>query len=94
MSKPCARCGRTGSNDIGDRIRHIKRFKDEIVTGRCGKPTGVEFLDEAQLIVEAYTLLLVMNIFTKAGGPWHDAQSPDWPRRTEVVIHKMEEIFL
>lgn len=70
----------------------LDRFKKAVVTRL--RDTGVRELDEANLIEEMYTLIMVMHIFTKQGGPWHNKDSPDWPRRSLRVMEEMEVNWL
>jgi hypothetical protein len=71
----------------------LKRFKESIHAIRDIK-TGVPEYDEAKLVEEAYVLVLTMYIMTKRGGPWYNAQSPDWPKRSQAAVESMEEIWL
>jgi len=78
--------------NVGEFNTRLKRFKDALYS----RPTrtGVTVYDECKLVEEAYSLALVMSIFTKRGGPWFNSNSPGWQDRSQRAMEMMEEVWM
>jgi hypothetical protein len=68
---------------------HFKRAMHKYAPGQ--EHVGYQ---DFKLLQEVYQLILVMSIFTKRGGPWHNTNSPGWPDRSQRAVEMMEEIWM